>query len=67
MPFDFFVTAVISCQQLITAVKADKIENPPREVKFGMCIYFSVYMKIPINFSMSAVISCKQLSTADNS
>ena len=47
--------------QLSTAVKADENQNQLRELKFGIHINFSIYMKFQINF-----ISY-QLSIADDS
>ena len=63
----------ISCHQLSTAVnswlqvlKADENENPPRKLKFGTYINFSVHMKISVYFFfIAAVISCQQLKTGD--
>ena len=59
------MTAVKSCQKLLTA---DKNEDQPRKLKFGMHINFSVYMRILVIFFISAVISCQlcqQLITID--
>ena len=55
-----FVTATISCQQLLVAVKADENENQRRDLKFGTHIKFIVYTKNPVIFFYY------QLSTADN-
>ena len=63
IPNYFFVTAVITCQQLITAVKADENENQPGGLKFGTSINFSMYIKITVYFFH---INCHQLSTADD-
>ena len=63
IPILFFVTAVISCQKLLTA---DKNENQPRVLKFGTPINFSAYMKITVNFFfISAVNSWRQLIKVD--
>ena len=58
----FFISAVISCQQLITV---DENENLHRKLKFGTSIDFSIYMNLPLKFFFH--ISCHQLSTARNS
>ena len=47
---NFFLTAVISCQQLIAAVKTDGNENQHRELKFVISINFSVYIRMPVHF-----------------
>ena len=39
--------AVTSCKQLITV---NENKNQPRELKFGVCINFSVHMKILVQF-----------------
>ena len=58
----FFLTAVISCQQLL---KDDENKNQPRELKFGKDITNPVYTKILVNFFFH--ISCYQLSLDVNS
>ena len=66
----------ISCHQLSTAlkswwrlIKVDENQNQPRELKFGISIHFSVYIKIPVDFfsyQLSlAVNSWWQLITVD--
>ena len=57
IPFNLFVTATISCQQLIVAVKADENENQRRDLKFGTHFKFIVYTKNPVIFLLSAVNS----------
>ena len=42
-------SAVNSCQKMMTA---DENKNQPRELKFGTCINFSVYMNIPHKYSL---------------
>ena len=44
---NFFISAVMSCQQLITAAET---ENQSSELKFCLNVNFSVHMKIPVNF-----------------
>ena len=57
----FFISAVISCQQLMTV---DDNVNQPRELKFGTGNNFSVNIKLSVEFFH---ISCQQLMTTDNS
>ena len=67
IPFKFFfVTAVISCQQLLTD---DKNASQSRDMKFGTHINYNVHIKILVEFfshQLSSVVkSCQQLLTAD--
>ena len=64
IPFKKIVTAVVSCQKLLTA---DKNENQTKELKLGTVIRFRGYMKIPLNFFVTAVNSSQNLSTAVDS
>ena len=58
IPFNLFVTATISCQQLIVAVSADENENQRRDLKFGTHFKFIVYTQYYF-----FIISCQQLIT----
>ena len=44
---NFFISGVMSCQQLITAAEN---ENQSSELKFCLNVNFSVHMKSPVNF-----------------
>ena len=62
----FFISAVISCQELITV---DENGNQPRELKLGTHITLTVCIKHPAQhfvYQLSlAINSCQQLSKTD--
>ena len=59
IPFEFFVTSVISCQQLLTT---DDTEDHPRDLK-GM---YENSISVFLLQVLSAVYRCWQLMSADD-